>query len=284
MRSNRITAIALFFIFLLGLSLLLYPMFSDYINKMHQTSLSGGYLENVSQIKMEDYTAYFEAAEEFNDRLAKRSNAYTLPDEMQEQYDELLRISETDVMAIVDIPFLGVSLPVYHGTSDDVLHHSVGHLEWSSLPVGGESTHCVLCGHRGLPSSKLFTDLDKLTVGDVFTVTVLDRVLTYEVDQIRIVEPSDVECLVIEEGKDYCTLQTCTPYGINTHRLLVRGHRIENIKAARTARITSEGIEIEPLIVAPVLAAPLLVILFLIVLFEPDGKSKKSKNQEDMQE
>ena len=167
-------------------------------------------------------------------------------------------------MGYIEIPNLHLSLPIYHGTGDAVLQIAVGHLEWSSLPVGGEGTHCVLSGHRGLPSAKLFTNLDQLTAGDIFVIRVLDEVLTYEVDQILIVEPEDLSALTVEPGQDLCTLVTCTPYGINTHRLLVRGHRIENQSEA--IRVTADAIQIEPLIVAPLVALPLLLILFIILL------------------
>ena len=159
-----------------------------------------------------------------------------------------------------------MSLPIYHGTEESVLQIAVGHLEWSSLPVGGESTHCVLSGHRGLPSAKLFTNLDKLREGDTFLLRVLDEVLTYEVDQILIVEPQETAALQIEEGKDYCTLVTCTPYGVNTHRLLVRGHRVENMEQARTIRVTADAVQIEPLLVAPIVAIPMLLILLVLLL------------------
>ena len=159
-----------------------------------------------------------------------------------------------------------MSLPIYHGTEESVLQIAVGHLEWTSLPVGGESTHCVLSGHRGLPSAKLFTNLDKLREGDTFLLRVLDEVLTYEVDQILIVEPQETAALQIEEGKDYCTLVTFTPYGINTHRLLVRGHRIDNMEEAKTIRVTADAVQIEPLLVAPIVAIPMLLILLVLLL------------------
>lgn len=178
-------------------------------------------------------------------------------------------------MGYIEIPTINISLPVYHGTEDAVLQIAVGHLEWSSLPVGGESTHCVLSGHRGLPSAKLFTNLDKLVAGDKFIMRVLDEVLTYEVDQILIVEPTDVSTLMIEAGKDLCTLVTCTPYGINSHRLLVRGHRIENQDEAQAIRVTSDAIQIEPLIVAPAVALPMLLVLLMILLVS-GGKTKSA--------
>ena len=182
------------------------------------------------------------------------------------EYESLLDISGQGVMGYIEIPEIDVSLPIYHGTEDPVLQVAVGHLEWSSLPVGGESTHCVLSGHRGLPSAKLFTNLDKLREGDTFLLRVLDEILTYEVDQILIVEPQDTAALEIAEGEDYCTLVTCTPYGINTHRLLVRGHRIDNIEEVKTVRVTADAVQIEPMLVAPVVAIPMLLILLILLL------------------
>ena len=216
--------------------------------------------------------------------LSKRGNIITeqnvnyalaLSEEEKEAYDALLDISGTGVMGYIEIPTVNISLPVYHGTEDAVLQIAVGHLGWSSLPVGGESTHCVLSGHRGLPSAKLFTNLDKLVAGDKFIMRVLDEVLTYEVDQILIVEPTDVSTLMIEAGKDLCTLVTCTPYGINSHRLLVRGHRIENQDEAQAIRVTSDAIQIEPLIVAPAVALPMLLVL-LVILLVSGGKTKSA--------
>jgi sortase A len=166
-------------------------------------------------------------------------------------------------MGYVEIPKIDSVLPVYHGTADAVLQIAVGHLEWTSLPVGGESTHCVLSGHRGLPSAKLFTNLDKIVEGDVFILRVLDEILTYEVDQILIVEPNVTDALRIEEGKDYCTLVTCTPYGINTHRMLVRGHRIENAPEARIVLLTADAAQIEPMLVAPIIGMPIVLILMI---------------------
>ena len=176
-------------------------------------------------------------------------------------------------MGSIEIPEIDVILPIYHGTDESVLQVAVGHLEWSSLPVGGEGTHCVLSGHRGLPSAKLFTHLDKLEKGDTFLLCILDEVLTYEVDQILIVEPQETAALQIEPGKDYCTLVTCTPYGINTHRLLVRGHRIDTVQAASAIRITADAIQIEPLLVTPIVALPILLVLLMILL-----RPKKPRN------
>ena len=212
------------------------------------------------------YEAYWEAARAYNKELLGRNNGYILSEEQQAEYKTLLDISGQGVMGYIEIPEIDVSLPIYHGTEDTVLQVAVGHLEWSSLPVGGESTHCVLSGHRGLPSAKLFTNLDKLREGNIFLLRVLDEVLTYEVDQILIVEPQDTAPLEIVEGQDYCTLVTCTPYGINTHRLLVRGHRIDNLEEVQTVRVTADAVQIEPMLVAPIVAIPILLVLLLLLL------------------
>ena len=262
-------------VFLVGLSLLLYPSVSDYWNSFHQTRAIATYSEEVANLENEQYDELWAAAQQYNRSLTERGNAYVLSEEQKEAYEKLLDVSGLGVMGYIEIPEIDVSLPVYHGTEESVLQIAVGHLEWSSLPVGGESTHCVLSGHRGLPSAKLFTNLDKLTEGDIFLLRVLDEVLTYEVDQILIVEPQETGALRIEEGKDYCTLVTCTPYGINTHRLLVRGHRIENQANATSIRVTADAMQIEPVIVAPIVAAPLLLCLMLWVLLRDPKKKKR---------
>ena len=245
------TTIFLFLILLIGLSLMLYPSFSDWWNSMHQSRAIATYSEQVAQLDTNRYDKLWEDARAYNQTLIGRENMYLLSDEQQAEYDRLLDVSGMGIMGYIEIPSIQVTLPIYHGTDEAVLQIAVGHLEWTSLPVGGESTHCVLSGHRGLPSARLFTDLDKLTVGDRFLFRVLDEVLTYEVDQILIVEPHETDALQIVPGKDYCTLVTCTPYGINTHRLLVRGHRVENEREAKNVRVTSDAIQIEPYLVAP---------------------------------
>ena len=265
MKKNSSTIILLV-VFLLGLSLLLYPSFSNYWNSFTSSKAIGSYAEQVAGMDEDRYQRIWESAYNYNQALTTRSNQYILTEEMNGEYQELLNVGGTGIMGYIEIASLGVSLPIYHGTSDAVLQIAVGHLDWTSLPVGGEGTHCVLSGHRGLPSAKLFTNLDKLVVGDTFILRVLDEILTYEVDQILIVEPHVTENLHIEEGKDYCTLVTCTPYGINSHRLLVRGHRVENAAEARIVRVTADAIQIEPIIVAPILAAPMLLVLLIVTL------------------
>ena len=263
---KHLSTILLVFILLIGLSLLLYPSVSDYWNSFHQTRAIATYAENVAKLDNNQYDHLWEEARAYNEALPFRSNPYYLSEEQKAQYESLLDVSGLGVMGYIEIPEIDVSLPIYHGTEESVLQVAVGHLDWTSLPVGGESTHCVLSGHRGLPSAKLFTNLDKLREGDTFLLRILDEVLTYEVDQILIVEPQETGALKIEEGKDYCTLVTCTPYGINTHRLLVRGHRIDNIEEAKTVRVTADAIQIEPLLVAPIVAIPMLLILLILLL------------------
>lgn len=273
MRKHAST-IFLILILVVGLSLMLYPSLSNWWNEAHQSRAIAAYSQEVSKLDENRYDKLWQQAWEYNRSLVGRENAYLLDDSQKAEYERLLDVSGMGIMGYIEIPSLKVSLPIYHGTEESVLQVAVGHLEWTSLPVGGESTHCVLSGHRGLPSAKLFTDLDRLVVGDRFRLGVLDQVLTYEVDQILIVEPQDTEALLIEEGKDLCTLVTCTPYGINTHRLLVRGHRVETEKDAKNVRVTSDAIQIEPYLVAPVVAAPILLVLLLGLLI-PRRRNKR---------
>ena len=204
-----------------------------------------------------------------------------MTDEERTKYESLLNVSGYGIIGYIEIPSINCSLPIYHGTDEAILQIAVGHIEGTSLPVGGSGTHCVLSGHRGLPSARLFTDLDKMVIGDTFLMRVLDETLTYEVDQIRIVLPYEMDDLEIEEGKDYCTLVTCTPYGINSHRLLVRGHRIENQEEAQAIRITADAMQIEPLLVAPIVAIPMLLILLVILLLPKKSKKKTGGDSDE---
>ena len=265
-KGNFLITILLVLIFFLGLSLLLYPTVSDYWNARHQTRAIAAYAQKVTSLDADAYEQVWQQASAYNEALLTRGNTYLLSEEQKAEYQRLQDVSGLGIMGYVEIPEIDVALPIYHGTEESVLQIAVGHLEWSSLPVGGESTHCILSGHRGLPSAKLFTNLDRLEAGDVFLLRVLDETLTYEVDQILIVEPYETDALGIVEGEDYCTLVTCTPYGINTHRLLVRGHRIDNIAEARTIRVTADAIQIEPLLVAPIAAIPMLLLLLILLL------------------
>ena len=275
---KHLSTILLVFILLIGLSLLLYPTVSDYWNSFHQTRAIATYAETVAELDNTQYDALWEAARHYNEALAQRNSAFILSEAQKKEYESLLDVSGLGVMGYVEIPEINCSLPIYHGTEESVLQIAVGHIEWSSLPVGGESSHCVISGHRGLPSAKLFTNLDKLVVGDTFLFRVLDETLTYEVDQILIVEPQEVSALTIREGEDLCTLVTCTPYGINTHRLLVRGHRVENAETARTIRVTADAMQVEPLIVAPMVAAPMLAVLLIWVMLG-GGKRKGTRGK-----
>ena len=273
-KKGNFSTLILVLILLAGLSLLLYPPVSNYWNSLHQSKAIATYAEDVVNLDNDTYDQLWQDATSYNQSLLTRSNTYLLSDEQKAEYDRLLDVSGLGVMGYIEIPEIDVSLPIYHGTGESVLQIAVGHLEWSSLPVGGESTHCVLSGHRGLPSAKLFTNLDKLQEGDTFLLRILNEVLTYEVDQILIVEPQETSALQIEEGKDYCTLVTCTPYGINTHRILVRGHRIENAEEAKVIRVTADAMLIDPVIMAPLVAAPMLLVLLLCLMFTPPKKKR----------
>ena len=282
-KKSNFTTVILILVMIAGLSLLLYPSVSDYWNSFHQTQAIASYAEEVSGLNEVEYNKLWAEAQAYNEKLAKQDSIFLLPEAQKKEYTKLLDISGTGIMGYIEIPSIRCSLPIYHGTEESALQIAVGHLEWSSLPVGGESTHCVLSGHRGLPSAKLFTNLDQLKEGDVFMLRVLDEVLTYEVDQILIVEPQETGALTIEAGKDLCTLVTCTPYGINTHRLLVRGHRIENLEDANSIYVTADAMQIEPLIVAPVLAVPVLLLLLIAVML-PGGGKAKSRRKKAMKE
>ena len=274
--KKRLSTIILFLVFFIGLSLLLYPTFADWWNSMHQSRAISTYSEVVATMNNEDYDKIWSAAWDYNRSLVDRPNDYLLSDEQREHYNSLLDIGQNGIMGYIEIEKIGVTLPVYHGTSESVLQVAIGHLDWTSLPVGGEGSHCVVSGHRGLPSARLFTDLDKMEEGDTFLLRILDEVLTYEVDQIKIVEPQDTEDLLIVEGEDLVTMVTCTPYGINTHRMLVRGHRVENAKVATVRRITADAVQIEPVIVAPFVAAPMLLLLLIALLIPKPKKNRRT--------
>lgn len=275
--KKHFTTILLVFIFIIGLSLLLYPTVSDWWNSFHATQAIATYDKTIETMDADDYQEVWDNAAAYNAALALRGIHWTLTDEEKEVYETQLNVGGTGIMGYIEIPSIDCKLPVYHGTEAEVLQIAVGHIEGSSLPVGGESTHCVLSGHRGLPSAKLFTDLDKMAEGDYFLIHTLNETLTYEVDQIRIVLPNELDDLKIVEGEDLCTLVTCTPYGVNSHRLLVRGHRVEN----RTELLVSmDATQVDKLLVASVVAAVMLVIL-LIWLLISTGKKKRKKGQKE---
>ena len=274
-KKNRIVVILLIVVLLAGLSLLLYPFFSDYWNSMRQSQAIAVYMEAVTELDDGAYEERWKEAQAYNAALSGTTNRFQPGEEEQRAYEQLLDIAGNGVLGYVEIPSIDVLLPIYHGTDEEVLQVAVGHIEGSSLPVGGESTHCVISGHRGLPSSRLFTDLDQMTEGDLFILRVLDETLTYAVDQIHIVEPDDTSLLGIEEGQDLCTLITCTPYGVNSHRLLVRGHRVENQEASSTLRIMADAMLVDPRLVTPLIAAPILLTLILLLLL----RSRKGKKE-----
>ena len=273
--ADKMFTIILVAVLIVGVFLLGYPSFADYWNSIHQTHAVMSYAENVANMNQEEYERILDEARIYNAELAKRGINWRLSDEEREVYESQLDIGGNGVMGYIKIQKIDVMLPIYHGTKEDILQTSIGHLEETSLPVGGESVHTMLSGHRGLPSARLFTDLDKLREGDTFTMTVLNETLTYEVDHIWIVEPSDLSHLTIEQGKDYCTLITCTPYGVNSHRLLVRAHRISNIDGS--AMVVADAIQIKPVFIAPFVAAPLLLLLLIYVLISTSARQREKK-------
>ena len=276
--KNNLTTIILIIIGLIGAGLIAYPSFADWYNSFHQSRAVASYVEAVSKLDKEDYDKLIADAEAYNAALARTGNLWDLSKDQAKQYDALLDVTGNGIMGYIDIPKIQITLPIYHGTEESVLQIAIGHLAGTSLPVGGPSTHCVVSGHRGLPSAKLFTDLDQMKEGDTFTMTVLDRTVTYEVDQIRIVEPTDLSDLQIVEGQDLCTLVTCTPYGINTHRLLVRGHRVAN--ANGSANVTAEALQIESMYVAIFIATPILLTLLIIMLIRTSQIIRRRKRKE----
>lgn len=281
--NRRLTAILLTLGFLVGVCILLYPAFSDYWNSKTQSHAITNYESVLENLKPEDYTAIFEQAHAYNRALYETDFPLLNYSKVPGYYDTL-RLVENEMIGYIKIDRIGVELPIYHGTSSEVLNKGVGHLEGSSLPVGGENTHCVMSAHRGLPSAKLFTDLDRLEKGDTFQIIVLDQVLTYQVDFIKVIEPTDLSDLQIIDGGDYCTLFTCTPYGINTHRLLVRGVRIETIKEKPVIYVSNEAFQLEPLLVTPAVAAPMLLVLLIHLLVkyrEPPKNQQQTQKEEN---
>ncbi|MCI9514971.1 MAG: class C sortase [Oscillospiraceae bacterium] len=277
--KKHLSTILLVLALLVGAALLLYPTASDYWNSFHQSQAIATYAEEVAGLTTVDYEKVWLSAVAYNERMSAAGNPFILSEEQWEEYLKELNVSGSGIMGYIEIPKIECSLPIYHGTDESVLQIAIGHIEGTSLPVGGAGTHCALSGHRGLPSAKLFTHLDQLSEGDVFMLRVLNETLTYEVDQIHIVLPQEVDDLAMVPGRDFCTLVTCTPYGINSHRLLVRGKRIENSEAATAIRITSDAIRIDPILVAPVAAVPMLLILTIYLIANPGGKKKKKRKK-----
>ena len=272
--KEHLSTIILVLILVVGLSLLLYPTFADWWNDLHQTKAIAIYDEVMANMSDEDYSHLFDAAMEYNRALAQLEYPLMYFKDVP-GYEELLNVTGNGVMGYITIEKIGVQLPVYHGTGESVLQIAVGHVEGSSLPTGGAGTHCVLSAHRGLPRARLFTDLDKMEVGDTFVLNVIDLTLTYQVDQILIVEPHEVNELYTVDGEDYCTLVTCTPYGVNSHRILVRGTRIENEKKLADIRVTADAALIKPVLVAPFVAAPILLVLFIHLMLPKPQKKRE---------
>ena len=278
MRSRKVWII-LTIGFLVGLSVLLYPSFSNFWNSKTQSRAIVDYEAVLEYLEPEDYTAIFQGAYDYNQALYETD--FPLTDYKNVPgYQDALRVEGTSIIGYIKIDKIGVELPIFHGTTEEVLSRGVGHMEGSTLPVGGTNTHCIMSAHRGLPTAKLFTDLDRMELGDTFQITVLDQVLTYQVDQIKIVTPYEFDDLLIVDGMDYCTLVTCTPYGINTHRLLVRGIRIETILEKPAIYISNDAFRIEPSLVMPAVAAP-MVFLFLIYLMVKYREPPKKKRRRD---
>lgn len=265
--SDRSSAF-LFLALAVGIFLLSYPSVADYWNSFQQRRAIMGYAEQVARMSKDEYAGYISAAEEYNRRLAETGINWKQTEEELEEYRNLLAFNDSGNMGYIDIPKINVKLPLYHGVSDEVLQSSIGHMEQTSLPVGGPGSHCALSGHRGLPSAKLFSDLDKLIEGDVFTLSILNETYSYEVDQIRVVSPMDLSEIRIFPGMDLCTLVTCTPYGVNTHRLLVRGHRVAN--AQGDAQVVADALQLEAAFVAPFIMAPVILVLMLLLFIQPE--------------
>lgn len=282
-KNGNFSTIILVAIFFVGLSVLLYPTISDFWNEKRQSQAIVNYDDLIVDLTPEDYSRLFSQAEAYNGKIRNMSFPFLNHKNIADEYYSALDVNGDGMMGYITIEKIKVQLPVYHGTSDKVLNSAVGHVEGSSIPIGGESTHAVLSAHRGLPSAKLFTNLDKLEIGDVFTIRILDRTITYQVDQILIVLPSETDELNLVPGEDYCTLVTCTPYGINSHRMLVRGTRIENIEPEKVIKVITEAYQIDPLIVTPAVAAPMLGLLLIILLVKSrnsaSGKKKSKKKK-----
>lgn len=280
--KKHLINLILFGIILIGIGLLVYPTFADWWNSFHQANAIRSYASTVANMDREEYDRIIEAAEAYNLKVAETGCVWKLNEEQLKAYNKELAIDDSGIMGYIDIPKISITLPIYHGIDDEVLQVAIGHIAGSSLPVGGESSHCVLSGHRGLPSARLFTNLDQVVEGDTWTLTILDRTYTYECDQIRVIEPTDFSQLGITKGEDYCTLVTCTPYGVNTHRLLVRGHRVAN--ASGEANVIADAILIESIYIAPFIAVPILIILIFEMLIVTGRRRRRRQAVEALKQ
>ncbi len=290
-RRSRFVNLLLTLFLLAGVGLLAYPTVSDAWNSYYQSRAIIRYADNIAEMNRDEIDRMLAEARDYNHRLLSVHNQWRLDDDRMAEYRSELDLGGTGIMGYINIESIRVSIPIMHGTSADVLQTSIGHLEGSSLPCGAQSwdpesetltdptdgSHSVLSGHRGLPSARLFTDLDQLAIGDLFTISILDEELTYQVDQILIVLPDDVSSLTLRKGHDYCTLVTCTPYSVNSHRLLVRGHRVGNVEAARALVITPEAVRLPNVVMMLCVGIPMLIMfltgLLILTRRRPVGPS-----------
>ena len=275
--KKHLSTIFLVLILFLGVAILLYPTVSDYWNSFHQSRAIASYIEEIENIDPADYEKEWERAREYNKELLTKPNRFRMSSEEYAEYESLLNMTGSGIMGYIEVPKINCTLPIYHGTDDAVLQIAVGHFEGTSLPTGDAGVHSVLSGHRGLPSAQLFTDLAQMEEGDLFVIRVLDEIMTYQVDQILIVLPEELDALAIDSTKDYCTLETCTPYGINSHRLLVRGHRTENQEMETIIKVVSDATQVKPILVAPILAVPMLLVLFIWMIVSTNKQQARRK-------
>ena len=275
--KKHLSTIILVIVLLLGIAILLYPTLSDYWNNFHQSKAIANYIEQMEAVDQTDYEYEWMRARAYNEGLKYKSNRFTLTDEEYDEYNSLLNLMGSGIMGYIEVPRINCTLPIYHGTDEAVLQIGIGHIEGTSLPTGEVGDHTVLSGHRGLPSAKLFTELDKMEIGDDFVIRVMNEIMTYQVDQILIVLPEELDALALDPEQDYCTLVTCTPYGVNTHRLLVRGHRTENAELEKLIRVAADATQIDPRLMAPVFAMPMLLALFIAMMVSTGRKNRKIK-------
>lgn len=272
-KRNTLSTIILIIILLVGISVMLYPTVSDWWNSRVQSYAIASYDSAVETLDENQYDEIMAEAHAYNEAIARVFAPFSNYKAIT-GYNTVLNVSGTGIMGYITIPSIQVQLPIYHGTSEEVLNVAAGHLEGSSLPVGGVSTHSVISAHRGLPSARLFSDLDQLREGDTFTITIMNEILTYEVEEILIVLPHEMDKLAIIEGQDYVTLMTCTPYGVNSHRLLLRSRRIETVYP-HNVKIVADAVQVDPMLVVPGLSAPLLI--GLIITWVIGGRKRKVK-------
>ena len=277
--KKHLSTIILVIILLLGIAILLYPTLSDYWNSFHQSRAIASYIEAIETADPTDYEVEWLNARAYNEGLKYKPNRFVLSPEEYEEYETFLNLTGTGIMGYIEVPKIDCTLPIYHGTDEAVLQIAIGHIEGTSLPTGGAGNHTVLSGHRGLPSAKLFTDLDKMELGDLFVIRVMNEIMTYEVDQVLIVLPEELDALALDPAQDYCTLVTCTPYGVNTHRLLVRGHRTENEELAKIIRVVADATQIDPRLMAPVFAMPMLLVLFIGMMIVTGRRNRRIKRR-----